>query len=75
MPKSRGRCKASSKKSVRRSPAPARLSDQVVRDARRMSGGSVDVLQAEAWASSWLGEAWLAAPLGEREPEERLCWK
>ncbi|MER5179104.1 hypothetical protein ABT009_12165 [Streptomyces sp. NPDC002896] len=73
MPKSRGRRKSSSKKSVRRSPAPLRLSDRMMRDARRMTGGGIDVLQAEAWASDWLGEAWLAAPLGEREPEERLC--
>jgi hypothetical protein len=45
----------------------------MMRDARRMTGGETDVLQAEAWASAWLGDAWLAAPLGEREPEERLC--
>ncbi|MCT9081318.1 hypothetical protein [Streptomyces fulvoviolaceus] len=64
MPKSRGRRKSSSKKPVRRSPAPPRLSDLMMRDARLMTAGGTDVLQAEAW---------LAAPLGEREPEERLC--
>jgi hypothetical protein len=73
VPKSRGRRKSSPKKPVRRSPAPPRLSDRMMRDARRMAGGDIDVLQAEAWASDWLGDAGLAAPLGEREPEERLC--
>ncbi len=50
------------------------LSDQVMRDARRhFGGGSGELLTAEAWASSWLGRAWVDAPLTEREPEQRLC--
>jgi hypothetical protein len=31
------------------------------------------VLEAERWASGWLGAAWLAAPLGDRTPEYTLC--
>ncbi|WP_431676042.1 hypothetical protein [Kitasatospora sp. KL5] len=77
MPKSRGRRKSSGGKKqhkpVRRSPLPLRLSDQVMRDARRQFGGSGELLTAEAWASSWLGQAWLDAPITEREPEQRLC--
>ncbi|MER5599902.1 hypothetical protein [Streptomyces sp. NPDC002265] len=77
MPKSRGRRKSSGGKKqhkpVRRSPLPLRLSDQVMRDARRHFGGNDELLTAEAWASSWLGRAWLEAPLTEREPEQRLC--
>lgn len=46
-----------------------RLSDRVLRDARRIE----DVLDAEMQASDWLGQAWLDAPLGEREPEQMLC--
>ncbi|MEU1566567.1 hypothetical protein ABZ504_40320 [Streptomyces mirabilis] len=74
MPKSRGRRKSSGgkKKPVRRSPLPPRLSDQVMRDARRFDT-SGEMLTAEAWASSWLGQAWLDAPLTERDPEHRLC--
>jgi hypothetical protein len=49
-----------------------RLSDRVLRDARRVEGVP-DVLAAEVWASDWLGQAWLEAPLGEREPERMLC--
>jgi len=49
-----------------------RLSDRVLRDARRIEGAD-DVLDAEMWASRWLGQAWLVAPLGEREPEQMLC--
>jgi hypothetical protein len=32
-----------------------------------------DVLDAERWASGWLGQAWADAALGEREPEHMLC--
>jgi len=49
-----------------------RLSDRVLRDARRIEGAD-DVLDAEMWASDWLGQAWLDEPLGEREPEQMLC--
>lgn len=44
-----------------------------MRDARRQFGADGELLTAEAWASSWLGRAWLEAPLTEREPERRLC--
>jgi hypothetical protein len=49
-----------------------RLSDRVIRDARRIEGAQ-DALDAEVWASDWLGHAWLGAPLGEREAEQGLC--
>jgi hypothetical protein len=32
-----------------------------------------EVLAAEVWASGWLGQAWLDAELGDREPEDMLC--
>jgi hypothetical protein len=48
-----------------------RLSDQVLRHAGEIAERP-DVLEAERWASGWLGEAWLAAPLGDREPEHDL---
>ncbi|MFD5512878.1 hypothetical protein ACFWIB_34720 [Streptomyces sp. NPDC127051] len=44
-----------------------------MRDARRQFGGNGELLTTEAWASSWLGLAWLESPLTEREPERRLC--
>ena len=31
------------------------------------------VLEVDQWASGWLGQAWLAAGVGEREPEHQLC--
>jgi hypothetical protein len=43
-----------------------------VRDARRIAG-LADPLMAEGWASGWLGQAWLSAPMGEREAEHLLC--
>ena len=49
-----------------------RLSDRVLRDARRIEGAQ-DALDAEMWASDWLGQAWLGAPLGERDAEQNLC--
>lgn len=74
MPKSRGRRKTGGgKKPVRRSPGPLRLSDRLLREARVVRLGERDVLAAEAWASGWLGEAWLAAGMTEREPEQMLC--
>jgi hypothetical protein len=73
MPKSRGRRpQRGGKKPIRRSPRPARCSDLMLRDARRITG-LADPLQAEAWASDWLGQAWLNAPLGQREAEHLLC--
>lgn len=32
-----------------------------------------NVLAVEQWASDWLGQAWLTAEFGERDPEHRLC--
>jgi hypothetical protein len=73
MPKSRGRRpRGGGKKAVRRSPRPLRLSDLMLRDALQITG-SADPLQAEVWASGWLGQAWLNAPMGEREAEGQLC--
>ncbi|WP_200824073.1 hypothetical protein [Nonomuraea solani] len=43
-----------------------------MRDARQLTG-LADPLMAETWASGWLGQAWVAAELGEREAEHRLC--
>ncbi|WP_316783716.1 hypothetical protein [Streptomyces sasae] len=74
MPKSRGRRKpGGGKKPVRRSPHPLRLSDRVLREARTLHLEDRDVLAVEAWASGCLGEAWLAAGMMEREPEQTLC--
>lgn len=73
MPKSRGRRpKRGGKRPVRRSPVPQRLSDVALRDARQITGTS-DPLDAERWASGWLGAAWHAAPMGERGAEHQLC--
>jgi hypothetical protein len=73
MPKSRGRrTKSGGKKPVRRSPMPARLSDLMMRDARRITGWQ-DPLQAETWASDFLGQAWYVAPMGKRDAEHHLC--
>jgi len=72
MPKSRGRRpQRGGKKPIRRSPRPLRSSDLLIRDARRITG-LADPLQAEAWASDWLGRTWLNAPMGEREAEHSL---
>ncbi|MFB9571203.1 hypothetical protein [Streptomyces yanii] len=74
MPKSRGRRKpGGGKKPVRRSPHPLRLSDRVLREARTQRLEDRNVLAVEAWASGCLGEAWLAAGMMEREPEQMLC--
>jgi hypothetical protein len=32
-----------------------------------------DPLEVEQWASDWLGQAWLTAPLGDNEAERMLC--
>ena len=71
-PKSRGRPAGRGRARPRRQPVrEVRLSDRVLRDARRIEGAE-DVLDAEMWASDWLGQAWLGAPVGEREPEQML---
>jgi hypothetical protein len=44
----------------------------VLRDAGGIDGWN-DVLDVERWASNCLGRAWVAAPLGKREPERELC--
>jgi hypothetical protein len=44
----------------------------MLRDARRITGWD-DPLQAEAWASGWLGQAWVSALLGNHEAEHQLC--
>jgi hypothetical protein len=73
MPKSRGRRpQRGGKGQVRRSPRPLCRSDLMLRDARRIIGLD-DPLPAEVWASGWLGQAWLNAPLDEREAEHLLC--
>lgn len=73
MPKSRGRRpRGGDKKAVRRSPRRLRRSDLMLRDARQITG-LADPLRAEVWASDWLGQAWLNAPMGEREAEHQLC--
>jgi hypothetical protein len=48
------------------------LSDRLLRDAASLTGQE-DVLEMERWVSGWLGQAWLAAGMGEREPERQLC--
>jgi hypothetical protein len=48
------------------------LSDRLLRDAVVIAKRA-DVLEAERWASGWLGQAWVDADLGEREPERTLC--
>jgi hypothetical protein len=73
MPKSRGRRpQRGGKKPVRRSPVPRRWSDLMLRDAGR-SVAAANPLEAEFWASGWLGQAWLNADMGDREAEHRLC--
>jgi hypothetical protein len=49
-----------------------RLSDRMLRDAVDIAARP-DVLDAERWASGWLGQAWVQAGLGEREREKMLC--
>ncbi|MEH1125784.1 hypothetical protein [Micromonospora sp. CPCC 206061] len=43
-----------------------------MRDAASLTSEE-GVLGVEQWASGWLGRAWLAAGIGEREPERQLC--
>jgi hypothetical protein len=49
-----------------------RLSDRLLRDAASLTSEE-SVLEVERWVSGWLGQAWLAAGIGEREPERQLC--
>jgi hypothetical protein len=69
MPKSRGRPAGRGKpKRPQRAVRDLRLSDRLMRDAVSIVSEE-DVLEVERWASGWLGSAWSAAGLGEREPE------
>jgi hypothetical protein len=73
-PKSRGR-PAGRGRPRRKRQGPVRqlrLSDHVLRDALSVVEAP-DVLDAEVWASGWLGQAWLGAELGERRPEHMVC--
>lgn len=49
-----------------------RLSDRLLRDAASLTSEE-SALEAERWVSGWLGQAWLAAGIGERESERQLC--
>lgn len=49
-----------------------RPADRLLRDARRVAG-DVDAMDAEQWASRWLGQVWRDAGLTERKPEQVLC--
>jgi hypothetical protein len=73
VPKSRGRPKGRGKPKNRRHGPVRELS---VLERIQRSTASLDdrnVLYAERWASGWLGEAWVDASMGERQPEHRLC--
>ncbi|MQA63884.1 MAG: hypothetical protein GEU86_21015 [Actinophytocola sp.] len=62
-PKSRGRSAGRGRKGKNKPPAAVReirLSDRLLRDARRIVG-NVRGLDVERWASRWFGRAWLAA--------------
>lgn len=49
-----------------------RLSDRLMRDAESIVRPE-SVLQVEQWASGWLGQNWLTAGVGERDPDHALC--
>ena len=70
MPKSRGRpARRGKPKRPQRAVRELRLSDRLMRDAVTIVSED-SVLEVERWASGWLGAAWSAAGLGEREPEK-----
>jgi hypothetical protein len=76
-PKSRGRPKGRGRQPVRRGGAPVAfaarsLSAQALADAALLLPVR-DVLEVEQWASSWLGAAWAAGGLGERDVDGALC--
>lgn len=73
-PKSRGRPADRGRQKPRRQgpTRPIRLSDQVIKHARDIAAID-DVLDNERWASGWLGDAWHAAPIGDRDAEHTLC--
>jgi len=73
MPKSRGRPAGRGRaKRPQRPLHEFRLSDHLLRDAASLTSQE-NVLEVERWISGWLGQAWLAAGIGEREPERQLC--
>jgi hypothetical protein len=74
MPKSRGRRpgRGAKNKPARRTPRPPQRAEALLRDARQLTRCD-DPLAAEIWASGWLGQAWINAPLGDREAEQGLC--
>ena len=66
-PQSRGRKPRQRKSRSSRGaapPRPVRPATELLRDAREVLAG-VDVLQAELWASAWLGLAWAASDPAE----------
>jgi hypothetical protein len=72
-PKSRGRPAGRGRAKRRQPPVrELRLPDQLLRASPELAGIGT-ALEAEAWASAWLGQAWVAAGLGERAPEGELC--
>jgi hypothetical protein len=73
-PKSRGRPAGRGKpKRKRLDPARALFpADRMMSDTRSVAQLD-DVLDVERWVSGWLGQEWVTAPLGEREPEHDLC--
>ena len=72
MPKSRGRRKGAKSRPVDRSPRRLHPADVLLAEARDLIELD-EVLTAETWASSWLGQAWSTAALTDREPEHQLC--
>jgi hypothetical protein len=73
VPKSRGRPPGRGKPKNRRQGPVRELSllEQILRSAANLD--RTNVLAAEHRASGWLGDAWVDAPLGERDAEQKLC--
>jgi hypothetical protein len=49
-----------------------RLSDHLLRDAASPTNED-SMLAIERWVGGWLGQAWLAEGIGERNPERQPC--
>lgn len=73
MPKSRGRPQGRGKPKNRRHGSVHDLDvvSRILRGATALD--NAHVLDVERWASGWLGDAWLDAPIFERAPEHQLC--